>query len=404
MQLSPDLFTEYLKRNPGIIGVAVSGGSDSLSLLVALHEAGAEVQAATVDHGLRPEAAQEARHVAAICADLGVPHETLTAQVPGTGNLQAAARDVRYGLLTDWARCQQIATLAMGHTQDDQAETMLLRLGRGSGVDGLSAMAMESQRGDLRLWRPLLGQRRTDLQVFLSERQIKWVDDPSNDDHTFDRVRARKALETLAELGITTEKLADTATRMRRARGALEAATLALAKSAAQPNDIGAVQLDLPALQSAPAELRLRLLSHALCWVSSSVYRPRALSLDSLWHAVTGGKNHTLHGCIVSPKRGETIEVTRETVAMPVGEAGGVYDGRWVCDSSDGEVGPLTAAGLALCPGWRAMPYSRAALEASPAIWRDRELLCAPFAGMVGPWQCGLKDGPGSFFSSIVTH
>ena len=128
---------------PGPVAVAVSGGGDSVALLLLLQETGARPLAAvTVDHGLRPESAAEAAAVAALCSARGIAHTLLRWEEPaGAGNLQARAREARRRLIGDWARGRGIGAVALGHTLDDQAETFLLRLARGSGVDGLSGMA-----------------------------------------------------------------------------------------------------------------------------------------------------------------------------------------------------------------------------------------------------------------------
>ena len=183
-------------KRPGKIGVAVSGGSDSLALLFLLHEwAQVPIAAATVNHGLREEAQSEVELVAGVCDDLGIPHRALKWQGwDGKGNLQDQARQNRYSLLADWARGERCETVALGHTMDDQAETFLMRLARSSGIDGLSGMDGRIWRNDQRFDRPLLSVRRAELQDYLTQRGVDWVDDPSNEDERFDRVKARKAL------------------------------------------------------------------------------------------------------------------------------------------------------------------------------------------------------------------
>ncbi len=154
---------------PRRIGIAVSGGGDSTALLLSLArgfaETGVTLHAATVDHGLRPEAAAEARAAAGQAADLGISHDTLRWQGwDGAGNLQDQARRARYALLSDWARGQGIPTVALGHTSDDRAETVLMRLGRAAGVDGLAAMHRERWVDGIRFLRPMLSLTREDLR------------------------------------------------------------------------------------------------------------------------------------------------------------------------------------------------------------------------------------------------
>lgn len=151
------------------------------------------VEAATVDHGLRAESAEEAAFVTRICAGLGVPHATLRVTL-APGNLQAEARNARYAALADWAKKHGLAGIATAHHADDQAETLLLRLNRASGVAGLAGVRSIGKAGGVAVLRPLLGWRRDELAAIVSSAGISAVQDPSNDDERFDRARLRKVL------------------------------------------------------------------------------------------------------------------------------------------------------------------------------------------------------------------
>lgn len=176
------------------IGLAVSGGPDSLALLLlAATERPGQVQAATVDHGLRAEARAEAEAVARICAERGVPHEILTVDVQGS--LQAAARSARYSALASWCQAHRLSHLATAHHLDDQAETVLMRLARGAGLAGLSGIRAERALAPgVRLVRPLLGLRKTELEAIVAAAGITPARDPSNDNPRFDRTAARRLL------------------------------------------------------------------------------------------------------------------------------------------------------------------------------------------------------------------
>lgn len=154
-----------------------------------------DIEAATVDHGLRPEAAEEAQYVARICAELGVPHRTLKIQVP-SGNLQSEARFARYAALADWMAERALHLLASAHHADDQAETLLMRLMRGSGLSGLAGVRARGivPGSDFDLIRPLLNWRKQELEQLVRDAGYKAVQDSSNEDDHFDRVRMRKAL------------------------------------------------------------------------------------------------------------------------------------------------------------------------------------------------------------------
>lgn len=180
----------------GTIGVAVSGGPDSLALLLlAVAARPGRVQAATVDHGLRPAAAAEAADVARICAGLGVPHATLAVRV-AEGNVQSEARAARYAALAGWLERQGLVALLTAHHADDQAETLLLRLNRASGVAGLAGVRARGQVPGTRLplLRPLLGWRRSELAGVVSAAGLEAAQDPSNTDPRFDRARLRAAM------------------------------------------------------------------------------------------------------------------------------------------------------------------------------------------------------------------
>lgn len=184
------------RLDSGRLGLAVSGGPDSLALLLLAHAAlPGQVAAATVDHGLRPESADEAALVAQVCADLGVPHTVLAVTV-AAGNLQSEARTARYGALAEWLGQHDLAALATAHHADDQAETLLLRLNRASGVAGLAGVRARGLVPGTRLplLRPLLGWRRAELAEIVAQAGLEAVQDPSNRNDRFDRARLRKAL------------------------------------------------------------------------------------------------------------------------------------------------------------------------------------------------------------------
>lgn len=178
------------------MGLAVSGGPDSLALLLLAHAAlPGQVAAATVDHGLRAESAAEAEMVGRICAALGVPHAVLCVNVD-PGNLQAAARAARYAALAQWLELGALSAIATAHHADDQAETLLARLNRGSGVAGLAGVRARGMVPETRLplLRPLLGWRRAELAKVVAAAGIEPAQDPSNHNPRFDRVRLRQAL------------------------------------------------------------------------------------------------------------------------------------------------------------------------------------------------------------------
>ncbi len=175
----------------GSLGLAVSGGPDSLALLLLAHAAGLPIAAATVDQGLRPESRAEAEFVARLCADRGIAHDSLTLAGPVHGNVSAWARTARYAALADWQAQHGLHAIATAHHADDQLETLLMRLNRGAGVSGLAAI--RPRQGQI--IRPLLGWRKAELEALVTQAGITPVYDPSNEDSRFDRARLRQALQ-----------------------------------------------------------------------------------------------------------------------------------------------------------------------------------------------------------------
>ncbi len=271
--------------------VAVSGGADSLALLLLARQAvGDRVRAVTVDHGLRRESAGEAAQVAAVCRRLDVPHATLRWEgaKPGVG-VQAAAREARYRLIADWCAAQGIAWLATAHHADDQAETLLMRLTRGAGVGGLAGVrAVRPLSPGVTLLRPLLDVRRDELAAIVVAAGLTPVDDPANRDPRYDRTRARRWLA--AQRDIDAAQLAASAAHLAEAEAALGwTADLAWAGRAVATEAGVAVDAD-----GLPRELQRRLLLRALAEVGAGA--PRGPDVDRLLGRLTAGGGGTLAG------------------------------------------------------------------------------------------------------------
>ena len=266
-------------RDRAGVALAVSGGSDSSALLVLYARARRldpglpPATVLTVDHRLRLEAADEARAVAALAARHGLSHRTLVREGEApAANLQAEARRARYALLLDAARDLGLEAIVTAHHAEDQAETFLARLARGSGVVGLAAMAPMRRRDGLLLFRPLLDLPRARLAATLTALGEGWVEDPSNADRRFDRVRVRAAAPMLAELGLTRDRLVATARAMARAAVALDAAVeRAIAAGVALPPG-GWAELRPEVFGALEAEIRLRLLSRLVRAVGGATY------------------------------------------------------------------------------------------------------------------------------------
>ncbi|WP_407167058.1 tRNA lysidine(34) synthetase TilS [Bradyrhizobium sp. ORS 111] len=260
-----------LASTPAIV-LAVSGGPDSVALMWLAARwrrglsRGPRLIAVTVDHGLRPEAAREARDVKRLAQSLDLPHSTLrwTGPKPRTG-VPAAAREARYRLLAQAARKHGATHVLTAHTRDDQAETLLMRMLRGSGIAGLSAMARETEREGVRLMRPLLDISKARLIATLNKARVSFADDPTNRDPAFTRPRLRALMPALAEEGGDARSLARLAARLARANAAVEVlADGAERYLALKEKDASRPGFDAALFAAMPEEIRLRLLKRAI--------------------------------------------------------------------------------------------------------------------------------------------
>lgn len=407
------------------LGVACSGGGDSVAVMLLARDwaerHGARVSVATVDHALRAASRAEAEGVGDLARSLGLPHRILTwADWDRRGNLQAMAREARKALLSDWARDEGISHVLLGHSLDDQAETVLLRLIRGSGVDGLAAMGVQDRTG--LFFRPVLGVSRQALRDYLRGRDVAWVDDPSNDDPRFDRVKLRQAAPFLAELGLTPERLAQTASHMARARDSLQEAAAAFGASHYRQDAGGDLLVSVAAFDLSRGDLPARVFASALQWMSQSAYRPRYDALCDAARGLVAGEARTLAGVRMQPsKDGREIRLSREyraaaaqAVQMAVGAQTAVFDTRWALCCAHPLQAPieLRALGddaLAAFPDWRASGLSRAALASGPSVWAGGELVALPLieansGGNVklgGKWRAKLAS---TFQQFLLSH
>lgn len=388
----------FVQQNPDKIAVAVSGGGDSMALLHVsarlAKQTGQQLYAVTVDHGLRTQSAQEAQFVAAHCARLDVPHQTLNwHRTQTTGNLQDQARRARYQLMASWAADNDIEHISLAHTATDQAETFLLRLARASGVDGLSGMRDHWVDRGVQFNRPFLTHSRDALRSYLRRHDVSWIDDPSNDDPRFDRVKARRALDALAPLGITVSKLNTVSRNLRKERDLLVAATQTAA-AAVVTIDRGDVLFDCDRLDALSLAMRRRLVLRALIWVSSADYAPRALSIAHVCDAISQGKPATLAGCQITYADAK-VRFSREPKAAnkAVCKTDEIWDGRWQLTGPHNvglQVKALGATGIRECPNWRASGLPRASILSSPAVWDGDVLIAAPIAGLSNGWSAQI--------------
>ena len=422
------------------VAVAVSGGADSMALLhlVAQWAKGSgrssspgvargcpPVVAITVDHGLRPESAAEAQWVGEQARLLGVGHVILswTGVKPRTG-IQEAAREARYALMTEWAGSEQLPVprqILLAHHLDDQAETVLMRLARGSGVDGLSGMRETELRVCLRYGhpveerlveyvRPLLGVAGQRLRATLTAFGAQHIEDPSNQDVRHERVRIRQARAERERLGLSAEALGTTARRLGAARTALEAAQFDLARAAVDLHDGAWAGIDPDMLAGAPPEVALRLLQAVITAFGGQRSPPARRQLETLLDALAdpAAEARTLAGAMIGRVRIKTAQggrvsrlaIYREpgrkplpTVSLRPGQ-GIPWDRRFYVSIGSHLVGdfrvePLGASAFArlkrLFPGIATLPLPAGAAATLPSLWRGAELVSVPYLSRAEP-------------------
>lgn len=391
------------------IGVAVSGGGDSVALLHLMVRAGRHwgvpVSAVTVDHRLRAASAGEAAGVAALCATLDVPHRTLVwnhGEI--TGNLMDAARRARVALICDWARDAGVTHVAIGHTADDQAETFLMALSRAAGLDGLAGMRRVWRHKGLRWGRPLLDRSRTTLRDYLRRHDLSWIEDPTNEDRRFERTKARLAIAALAPLGIDASRISRSASHLSDGQEAIRWA-VGQASVLYASEQAGALRIDRTVFGKLPLEVRRRVISAAVAWLCGGPMPVRSAEQVNLIRAAQDGRDATLRGCR-QLCRGDHMWQLREprAVATLSTPTDAPWDNRWHLSgphAPDLAIRALGAEGLRACKDWRDTGLPREVLIVTPAVWRGDTLIAAPLAGWPQGWTAKVSP---SFHATILAH
>ncbi|WP_378942213.1 tRNA lysidine(34) synthetase TilS [Paracoccus sp. R86501] len=364
---------------------------------------GRRLMVATVDHGLRDGSAAEAQSVARAARALNLPHVVLLwRRETETGNLMAQARDARLRLLSGWAHRNALPAVALGHTADDVAETLVMRLARGSGIDGLAAMAPWRDAFDMRWLRPLLGAGRDELRDWLRLHGHGWIDDPSNDNTDFDRVRVRQAI---GALGLDIAGLARSAEHIASARDALSDFALMIARDA--QFDRGSLSLPLSDLREAPPEIRRRILVAGCRWVTGADYPPRRATLIHALEAMMAQGRVTLDGVMLSPAAGR-LRLTREAASAGRADAATndqTWDRRWrITGLQAGQHVAMLGTDPLPKLGWRDSGLQRDEAAASPAIWENDRLIAAPLLRKVPGITVSPLRGAADFRSLVKAH
>jgi tRNA(Ile)-lysidine synthase len=410
LEASKDLF-ETLSFHAHV-ALAVSGGSDSTALMWLCARWATslphppKISVLTVDHGLRPQARLECERVVEWASALGLAAQILTWKGPKPKSaVQANARALRYGLMRDWCRAHQASLLVTAHTLEDQAETLLMRLARGSGIRGLAAMRPD-ETGDILLERPLLGTRRADLRATLRAAGHPWIEDPSNEDERFERVRWRRALPVLSDLGLTPQALARSAERLARALLPLDELAREFLVRHVDLRPEGFAVIERAGFGKLDDEIAIQVLERLLGHLGGGDEPPRLMAVETLLQWLRRGESQgrTLAGCRIAQRQRQILigrEAGRISVA-PVALAPGesvLWDNRFRVSiaAADKQCEILPVRGLKLARNPHIPAFVQ---EGLPAILVDREIAAVPGLGFLAESApAGLE--PRAEFSKI---
>jgi len=307
---------DRLKQHSKLV-LAVSGGADSTALMwLAAQWAKTcgrlqTLHVLTIDHGLRDSAANDARQVCKWASALGLGCDILAWQHDEpTSRVQEKARTGRYQLMSDWCASNGFDGVITAHHGDDQAETMLMRLARGSGVDGLSGMSERSEIFGLTVFRPLMNVTCNDLRNVLKQADHDWLEDPANSDENYERVRVRGAMSTMEQVGIDRQALNLSAKRLSRARSALEMVADEFMGKGVTVFDTGHCVIERASFESQPDEIQIRVLTRLVMWAGGAQVAVRMAKVERLLERVNSAK-HTLAGAQIAVRK-NTLVIGRE--------------------------------------------------------------------------------------------
>jgi len=398
-------FSEALKsiitddNKPLKIAIAVSGGGDSMALAILAHEwvkiNGGELIALTIDHGLRIESSAEANEVHKFLTSLGIKHEVLNweGEKPKT-RIEEEARKARYNLLI--ARCKELDfyVLAVAHNIEDQIETFWMRLSHGSGLDGLSAMSRIREVDGVSIIRPLMSFSRKKLRATCEKYNIKWIEDPSNQDKKYLRVKLRKFESFLFEEGLTPKRLTKTIKKLENSRQALEYLTDIAIKDSLIIYPEGYALLKKKQWLKYPIDIRQRVLSQALQTIFPKKYPSGFDIIEEICNSMVEErfKGRTLSGCEIFPSSSGDIFISREENNIEPAifiKENVIWDKRFICSAINSEslkLGTLGEEGLSelrknkdTLKSIKNLPFKIKKLL--PAIWEEDILLAVPHIG-----------------------
>lgn len=318
-----DLFSSLINKER--IALAVSGGRDSMALMYLIHRwkvylaLNIEVEVLTVNHNLRKAADTECQFVYEVAKNYGFRHKVLSWEHGLIETcIQEKARNARYQLMVDYVRQVNIDTILTAHTSDDNIETFIMRLAKGSGLDGLKSINKIRYEDGVKIQRPLLSLSRSLITDVLKSSGNLWIDDPTNNDESFERVKIRNNINSLSSLNISPANLTKTIRRLERAHESIDHITNSISKKLIEINDLGYAEIDFDKLRHNPQEIILRVFARALTDVNGG--HVSLSSLEGVFEDLTKTmKSKTLNGCQIIPQKNKYVIVRESRGIRPVG-------------------------------------------------------------------------------------
>ena len=424
MSLIQKLDLEFHKEMESLedksFGLAVSGGGDSIALLV-LASKWAKInqkciKVVTVNHNLRKEAKDEANFTNSFSQTLGLNHTILEWTKPHKrGNLQSEAAFARKKLISNWAKLNTIKTVLLAHSLDDQVETILMRLARGSGVDGLAGMNKSKFIFGIKWYRPLLNVTRIELRNFLKLKKVSWVEDPTNQDKKFLRVKSRDVITQLNQIGINTNLLINTSLRMQNAKQVLNDVAAEATIKFIKLKKWGDLELNKDIFLYSRNDTILRILAGIICMISGNIYRPRYSELFNFAEALKKKKfkARTLGGVLARSLNEQTIVLRREPsfpkFIFKIPSNNFTWDNRWQVSilnklKNNEKVGPLGVKGLLqIKKNSRKSKYEEGFLS-TPTLYSNEEVISCPILNFGEGLTCKLIYSKKQFINSFILH
>ena len=378
---------QQIDQSIGQLAVAVSGGSDSLALLYLMHDwsknSKTTIQVVSVDHQLRQESKQECQFIKQISDELGLLHTTLVwKKTTKKGNLSEIARDARYQLIATWAKSQGVSMICLGHTMDDQAETVLMQIARCAGVDGLSGMPVQSQRFGVNWIRPLLGTKRLQLRKYLYEKNCRWVDDPTNEDSQYTRVKIRKIIPYLKEGGVSIESLASIATNLQHSKQIIDDVVRSVAQNLVSLSELGEYIIS-NGFWDLRTEIQIKLIAKMVQFMCGEKNPRRASAVRNCIHNIQYNKAGTISNYCVRLLKNEDILFYQTANTIPKKtKACSLWNCRWKATGFGLEncfLGPLEKVGIKEIGSTPNLRWAKDRLVVSPALWDKNEKLLAVY-------------------------